>query len=67
MMCQGCQQPILEGEARYTGGEEADPPKYWHWECHDNFVQDLRERMRRLPETERRVQNALARLRRTLA
>lgn len=63
--CEGCGKPIVDGQARYTGGEGADPPRYWHWECHERWLAEFREKLQRFPETVARVQGAVDRLRRS--
>ena len=61
--CHGCHKLIRPGEARYTGGEGADPPRYWHWDCHEQWLADLRERMLQVPSLVARFQTTISRLR----
>jgi hypothetical protein len=60
--CEGCPDPILPGQARYTGGEGADPPKYWHWECHERFLADCRKALHDIPGLAERAQQIIRRL-----
>jgi hypothetical protein len=34
MICHHCKKEIKPGDARYTGGESAEPPAYAHFTCH---------------------------------
>lgn len=63
IVCEGCKVAILAGEARYTGGESATPPRYWHWNCHDKWLSVIEDQAAKFPLIRERIKPLIAKLR----
>jgi hypothetical protein len=63
-ICHVCQEPVMPGQPRYTAGEEADPPRYCHWDCHEIELNRWKKAFEKLPQTVDRARAALDKLRR---